>query len=117
MTPPSPLRLAPLPGRFFPSFGTGDRLLRTVGCLAAFSRAGRSAVRFSAAAFDAFLARADRSAAVIRSAAFLPPSLPNLREISFIAARTSGGIFMLMLSIVHLTLYGTDVGKKATNSS
>jgi len=65
--------------------------------LAAFlSRARRSAVRFLAAASEAFFARADRSAAVIFFADVLPPSAPVLRAISAIAARTSGGILMPM---------------------
>ncbi len=67
-----------------------------------FSLAKRSAVRFRAAASDAFLARAERSSGVRFCADFLPPSLPNFREISVIAARTSAGIFMLISS------YGTS---------
>src|SRR5690349_4687406 len=56
------------------------------------SRARRAAVRFRAAASDAFRARADRSSGVMFFAAVLPPCLPNCCAISFIAARTAGGI-------------------------
>lgn len=68
--------------------------------LLARSLANRSAVRFFAAASDAFLARADRSSGVIFLAEALPPILPNFRAISAIAARTSAEIFMLMPSMV-----------------
>src|SRR5579864_384241 len=68
------------------------------------SRASRVAVRTSAAASDAFFARADRSSAVIFLAGALPPCRPNMRAISVMAARTSGGIFIR--SMVHLTGYG-----------
>ena len=74
--------------------------------LVAASRAKRSAVRFCAAAIDAFFARAERSSAVMPCADFLPPCLPNLRAISVIAARTSGGILTLIPPIVHLTRFG-----------
>jgi len=60
------------------------------------ARASRSAVRFFAAAREAFLARADLSSGVIFFADALPPSAPNLREISVIAARMSAGIFTLI---------------------
>jgi hypothetical protein len=63
---------------------------------AARSRASRAAVRTFDAAADAFLARAKRSSGVIFLAEALPPCLPNLRDISVIAALTSGGIFMPM---------------------
>ena len=69
------------------------------------SAASRLAVRCSAAAKAAFLARATRSSFVMFLAAFLPPSLPNLRAISFIATRISAVIFMQ--SIVLLRKYGT----------
>lgn len=67
------------------------------------SAARRFAVRFSAAAMDAFLARAERSSGVMFWADALPPCLPNLRAISVIAARTSGGILTLMASSIYLT--------------
>jgi hypothetical protein len=70
------------------------------------SLARRAAVRFRAAASDAFFARADRSSGVEFRAAFLPPCLPNSRAISVIAARTAAGIFALMPSMIHLTGYG-----------
>lgn len=73
-------------------------LPRSGARLRARSRASRSAVRFLAAASDAFLARADLSAGVELRAAFLPPCLPNSRAMVAIAARTSAGILMLMLS-------------------
>ena len=68
---------------------------RFAGLLAR-SLARRAAVRVRAAASDAFLARAVRSAFVMFAAAFLPPCLPNSRPSARIAARTSGGILMLM---------------------
>lgn len=74
--------------------------------LAVASLARRSAVRLRAAANDAFLARAVRSDGVMLRAATFPPCLPNWRATSVIAARTSAGIFTLMPSMVHLTLYG-----------
>ena len=52
------------------------------------------AVRFLAAAIEAFFARAERSAAVMLVAAVLPPSAPVLRAISAIAARTAAGILI-----------------------
>jgi hypothetical protein len=55
------------------------------------------AERTTAAAIDAFFARAERSSGVRFLAEAFPPCRPNLRAISFIAARTSGGIFTLML--------------------
>lgn len=61
------------------------------------SRASLAAVRTFDAAAAAFFARAERSSGVIFLADALPPCLPNLRAISVIAARTSGGIFMPML--------------------
>ena len=73
---------------------------------AARSRARRSAVRFFAAASDAFLARAERPSGVSSSADFFPPCRPNLRAISVIAARTSAGIFIP--SSIHLTRYGDE---------
>ena len=86
-------------------------LLRSGVRFSARSRASRSAVRFFAAAIDAFLARADRSSGVNSAADFLPPCLPNLRAISVIAARTSAGIFMP--SRIHLTLSGEKLdGRK-----
>lgn len=72
------------------------------------SRARRFAVRTSAAARDAVLARADRSSGVMFLADALPPCRPNMRAISVMAARTSGGIFIH--SMVHLTGYGEDGG-------
>src|SRR5579863_4598951 len=66
------------------------------------SRSRRSAVRFFAAASDAFLARADRSSAVMVAAAFFPPSLPYFLPIAFKYSSTSGGIFAMSLSL-HLT--------------
>jgi len=63
---------------------------------AARSRSSLSAVRFFAAARDAFLARSERSAAVIFLAEVLPPNAPVLRAISAIAARTSGEILIAM---------------------
>jgi hypothetical protein len=57
-------------------------------------RSSLFAVRFFAAASDAFLARADRSSGVMFFAAVFPPWLPNLRAISVMAARTSAGIFI-----------------------
>ena len=50
--------------------------LRLAGLGKPRSRANRSAVRFRAAASDAFLARAVRSSGVMFFAAVLPPSLP-----------------------------------------
>jgi hypothetical protein len=73
------------------------------------SLASRSAVRFFAAASDAFLARAERSSGVMFVAAVLPPSLPNLRATSVIAARTSAEILTLISSMVHLRLYGGNI--------
>ena len=63
-----------------------------------FSRANRSAVRFFAAARDAFLARAERSALVMPSADFLPPSFPYFRPTALRYSRTSGGIFAIPLA-------------------
>ena len=80
-----------------------------LGRLLALSRARRSAVRFSAAAMDAFLARAERSSGVEFAAAFFPPCLPNLRATSAIAARTSAEIFTLMSFMIHRTGYGDVV--------
>lgn len=77
-------------------FGTVHFFAAFADTLAPRSFAKRCAVRFRAAASDAFLARAARSSDVMFWAAVLPPSLPNLREISAIAARTSAGIFTLM---------------------
>jgi hypothetical protein len=76
---------------------------RTIRAYALFARffrkpssslAKRSAVRFLAAASEAFFARADRCAGVMFCAAVFPPFRPNLRAISFIAARTSKGILI-----------------------
>ena len=78
---------------------------------AARSRSSRSAVRFLAAASDAFSARADRCSGVMFFAAFLPPRRPKVRAISVIAARTSGGIFMPIPQIVYLTGYGANSWK------
>ena len=64
---------------------------------AARSRANRAAVRAFDAAAAAFFARALRCSGVMFRADALPPCLPNLRDISVIAALTSGGIFMPML--------------------
>ncbi len=63
---------------------------RFAACLSRFnpSRASRLAVRTSAAARDAFLARAERSSSVMFLADALPPCLPNMRAISVMAART-----------------------------
>jgi hypothetical protein len=69
------------------------------------SLARRFAVRLSAATLAAFLARAVRSSGVIFWAAVFPPCLPNLRAISAIAARTSAGILVPMLSMIQLTGY------------
>lgn len=67
--------------------------------LRARSLARRSAVRFLAAASDAFLARADRSAAVIFLAAALPPSFPYFpKPLRYSSA--SGGIRLLMILII-----------------
>ena len=74
--------------------------------LASRSRSRRSAVRFAAAAIEAFLARAERSSGVMFCAAFLPPSRPKVRDTSVIAARTSAGIFIPIPQIVYLTGYG-----------
>lgn len=84
---------------------------RLAACLSRLnpSRARRFAVRTSAAARDAFFARAERSSAVRFLADALPPWRPNMRAISVMAARTSGGIFIP--SMVHLTVYGED-GRK-----
>ncbi len=81
---------------------------RFAACLSRFnpSRARCFAVRTSAAASDALLARAERSSGVMFLADALPPCRPNMRAISVMAARTSGGIFMP--SIVHLTAYGEN---------
>jgi hypothetical protein len=62
------------------------------------SRSRRSAVRFFAAASDAFFARAERSSSVMFFAAVLPPSFPNFLDNSRIAANTSAGILALMYS-------------------
>jgi len=93
------LTYVPRPGRF-----------RLAACLSRFnpSRATRFAVRTSAAANDAFFARADRSSGVMFLADALPPCRPNMRAISVMAARTSGGIFIR--SMVHLTGCGEDGG-------
>jgi hypothetical protein len=74
------------------------------------SLAMRSLVRFLAAASEAFLARAERSAAVIFFAAVFPPSAPVLRAISAIAAQTAAGILIATISILHLRAYGKDLG-------
>src|ERR1035441_7384115 len=78
------------------------------GLAARSSRSSRAAVRFFAAASDAFFARADRSSGVMFFAAALPPLRPKVRAISVIAARTSGGIFMPISQIVYLTGYGAS---------
>jgi hypothetical protein len=52
--------------------------------------------------------RAERSSGVMFLADALPPCRPNMRSISIIAARTSGGIFIP--SMVHLTGYGERGG-------
>jgi hypothetical protein len=57
-------------------------------CFAFRSRASRSAVRFFAAASDAFLARAERSVAVMFLAAVLPPFAP----IAAIACRSTSRV-------------------------
>jgi len=80
------------------------------------ARASRSAVRFFAAAREAVFARELRSFGVMFFADTLPPSLPNWREISVMAARISGGIFTLMPAIVHLTGYGEDSAGKLIQS-
>ena len=66
-------------------------------------------MRLRAAAAEPFLARAERSAAVMFSAAVLPPRAPVLRAISRIAARTSRGI--LMATSRYYTLGGMDIAK------
>jgi len=88
---------------------SSDRF-RFAACLSRFtpSRARRLAVRTSAAARDVFFACADRCSGVMFLADALPPCRPNMRAISVMAARTSGGIFMP--SMVHLTGYGEDCG-------
>lgn len=75
--------------------GTHFRFLATFSRLTP-SLARRFAVRFSAAALDAFFARAFRSSGVMFFAASLPPCFPNLRAISVMAARTAAGICMLI---------------------
>ena len=57
-------------------------LPRFLGTLDFSSLARRAAVRFSAAAMDAFVARAERSSAVMVSRLRFPPILPPLRPIS-----------------------------------
>src|SRR5215831_10904954 len=64
------------------------------GRLLAASRARRSAVRFAAAAVDAFLARAERSSGVIVSRLRLPPILPPLLPISRMISRNSVFVFL-----------------------
>src|SRR5437899_2676789 len=61
------------------------------------SAARRFAVRFFAAARDAFSARADRSSAVMFFAAFFPPWLPYACPILRRYSSTSGGIRFAML--------------------
>ena len=61
------------------------------------SLANRSAVRFFAAANDAFLARAERCFGVMFWAAVLPPSAPHALPIFFRYSSTSGGIRFAML--------------------
>ena len=58
------------------------------------SRSSRSAVRFFAAASDAFLARAERSAAVMLLAAVFPPFDP----IAAIACRSSVRVSRILKS-------------------
>ena len=65
--------------------------------LVARCRARRSAVRFFAAAIDAFFARAFRSAAVMFFAAILPPSLPYRLPKLWRYSSTSGGIRLAIL--------------------
>src|SRR5260370_12695883 len=62
------------------------------------SRAKRSAVRFFAAARDAFLARAERSSAVIVSRLRLPPILPPLLPISRMISRNNAFVFLSTIS-------------------
>ena len=59
-------------------------------------RAKRWAVRFFAAASDAFLARADRSSGVMFCADVFPPSLPNFFPRPWRYSSTSGGIRLPM---------------------
>ena len=94
-----------------PSYVTHPARFRFAACLSRFnpSRARRFAVRTSAAARDAFFARAERSSGVMFLADALPPCRPNMRAISVMAARTSAGIFIP--SMVHLTGYGEDRGE------
>jgi hypothetical protein len=97
-------------GRTLLAYVARPARFRLAGRLSRFnpSRARRLAVRTSAAARDAFFARADRSSGVIFLADVLPPCRPNMRAISVMAARTSGGI--LIHSMVHLTGYGENGG-------
>jgi len=67
--------------------------LRLAACR---SRSNRSAVRFFAAARDAFFARAERSSAVIVSRLFLPPILPYFCPIFVRYSATSFGIRLAM---------------------
>ena len=61
------------------------------------SLANRSAVRFLAAAMDAFFARAERCLGVMFWAAVLPPSAPYALPIFLRYSSTSGGIRFAML--------------------
>lgn len=79
--------------------------------------AKRLAVRALAAAREAFFARAVRSSGVMFWAAVLPPSLPNLRATSVIAARISAVILTTMPLIVHLSRYGGGSSERKSDSS
>ena len=68
---------------------------------AARSRSSRSAVRFAAAASDAFLARADRCSGVMVSRLRLPPILPPLLPISRMISENSAFVFLSIHSILR----------------
>jgi hypothetical protein len=95
---PVPRRARPWPWAFFHRHGPGDRSYLRFAFLAdlvARSAARRLAVRFCAAAVDAFLAREVRSSAVMVSRLRLPP----LEPIAAIACRIISGVIALPISL------------------
>ena len=77
-------------------FGTVPQI-QCLADLLARSLASRSAVRFRAAAKEAFLARAERSSGVRFWADAWPPSLPYFFPSALRYLSTSGGIRLAML--------------------
>ncbi len=74
-----------------PPYCLGDLFVRTSR-----TRAGRAAVRFRAAASDAFFARAERSSGVMVSRLRLPPIFPPFRPSSLMISESSAFLSLSM---------------------